>query len=238
MTAVILSRPGTDIVDLSLNQRGKEEITLVLKDTLLDGSRDYHFAVTELSVPLTKTHMFGWLKSSQVLFEIHRRNVGVVFNEAYNYGETSVYHVLLQEEIAADVFDFPGWIDLLHGGDITFNLNGLTDAEKVVKIRGELDRQFTTLPLTDALSNDDPTTMSDISSYTLLTGRKFYDCQQFIKSLNEFATQFNQYLMKFGLSTTNAADGNVYHGGVLGDSQRFSSDDGVPNFQDAEVRSL
>ena len=76
--------------------------------------------------------------------------------------------------------------------------------------------------------------MSDVSTYYIQTGRKFYDTQQFAKSLSEFGTIFNQHLMKFGLTNGDGSEGNVFHGGVDDDSERFTSVNGVRNYTDSD----
>ena len=63
MARVLLNKFGTDIQDLTITQNSSNETTVVLRDALLLGTKDYHFAVTELSVPLTNTPIFGWMKT-------------------------------------------------------------------------------------------------------------------------------------------------------------------------------
>jgi hypothetical protein len=73
MTSVLLNRADTDITDLSILQTGSEEATVNLRDALLDGSKDYHFCVSELTVPLQNIDMFGFITHATELFSIHRR---------------------------------------------------------------------------------------------------------------------------------------------------------------------
>ena len=75
MTTILLNRQGTDIVDLSTTQTGSPETTIMTKDALLLGEKDYRFAVTELSIPMQNIDMFGYQTTqTQELFTIQRRN--------------------------------------------------------------------------------------------------------------------------------------------------------------------
>ena len=76
MTTTIV-RTGTDVVTLEVLQTGSDETTVVLQkiDALLDGSKNYHFACTELSVPLENCPMHPLTQQFE-LFSIIRRNVG------------------------------------------------------------------------------------------------------------------------------------------------------------------
>ena len=82
MTSVILNRVGGDIVDLHVTQTGSEETTVILKDPLLRGDKDYKFAVTEWSIPLQNIDMFGFLSATTTeLFTIQRRTVRAVHTD-------------------------------------------------------------------------------------------------------------------------------------------------------------
>ena len=72
MTSVLLNRAGTDIVDLSVTQTGSAETTVILKDALLAGDKDYRFAVTELTVPLQNIDMFGFLQICALQIRLNR----------------------------------------------------------------------------------------------------------------------------------------------------------------------
>ena len=76
MSSVIINKTTSDVVDIELVQSGSHTISTVLRDSLLDGSKDYSFAAVHLSVPLEATPMFP-LKSEFELFTIHRRNAGI-----------------------------------------------------------------------------------------------------------------------------------------------------------------
>ena len=74
MTAVQI-KAGTDYVELELTQNDSYETSCYLKENILDNALNYHFAVTELNVPLHGTPIFP-ITTSQILFRVHRRNVG------------------------------------------------------------------------------------------------------------------------------------------------------------------
>ena len=102
MTEVLLNRTGTDIVDLSVNQTGSSETTVILKDALLSGSKDYRFAVTELSIPLQNIDMFGFLTATQELFTVQRRTYRSTLTE-YSEEQTE-----FEATVVANATDMPG----------------------------------------------------------------------------------------------------------------------------------
>ena len=109
MSRVILNKVGTDIVDLQVTQTGNNETTVILKDALLLGNKDYHFAVTELSVPLVEAPIFGWVKQDTELFQIQRRNLGVEFTAGTLFGETHIHYATLQGEIDNHMWEDDGF---------------------------------------------------------------------------------------------------------------------------------
>ena len=106
MARVVLNKFGTDIQDLTMTQNGSSETTVVLRDSLLLGDKDYHFGVTELSVPLTNTPMFGWMKKNTVLITILRRKTAIVFDNTTDFGETHAHLIEFNAQMnTADPFD-------------------------------------------------------------------------------------------------------------------------------------
>jgi len=75
MTTVQVNKTGTDYVELELTQADSFETSCYLKENLLDNALNYHFCVTELSVPLHGTPLFP-ITGTQRLFRVLRRNVG------------------------------------------------------------------------------------------------------------------------------------------------------------------
>ena len=75
MTTVQVNKTGTDYVELELTQADSFETSYYLKENLLDNALNYHFCVTELSVPLHGTPLFP-ITETQRLFRVLRRNVG------------------------------------------------------------------------------------------------------------------------------------------------------------------
>lgn len=200
MSRVILNKVGTDIVDLSVTQTGDSETTVVLKDALLDEAKEYHFAVTELSIPLTNTSMFEWITDPTELFIIHRRNVSdnVEFNEASEYGETHADLDDFATQVLDDDVDFDGWGDQIWGDDDYYGDPTKTEAQHIAQIQLDLIAHLTVLPILT-----DPTD----ASYRIQPGRRFYDPLSFVKSLNEFANYFNTQVVEQGIR-------NIYHSGV------------------------
>ena len=80
MTTVEINRHGTDITSLDVFQSGSHESSVNLRHDLLDDRRNYHFAVTSLSVPLNKSPIHKLTKTLE-LFRIERRDVGGHIND-------------------------------------------------------------------------------------------------------------------------------------------------------------
>ena len=184
MARVVLNKIGTDIQDLTVTQTSSSETTVILNDALLLGTKDYHFGVTELSVPLTNAPMFGWMKTDQELFQIQRRNTGIVFDETTQYGQTHAQLILFNAQTSANAV-FPNtfanqlayWTDLLalfpplaFGNQAERNLVGAL-----------LIRQFTINPI---LAD------GSVSTFIAQPGRKFYDALQFTRALSMFCANF------------------------------------------------
>ena len=225
MTAILLNRVGTDIVDLSTTQQGSPETTIILKDSLLLGAKDYRFAVTELSIPMQNIDMFGYQTSvTQELFEIQRRNYHTVlteegarqteFEEARNTGviPSIAGYILWTAYIRAE--------EANRQGGATFVDNALlSDADRIAAMQLNLKGLFSVVPLPDFEAQ---------STYNLARGRKFYDVNQFVKSLSDFAKVFNTQLLAKGID-------NLHYGNKPGDSALININnkqfDHVANYQ-------
>lgn len=207
MTEVILNRTGGDIVDLQVTQVGSEEATVVLKDPLLRGDKDYKFAVTEWSIPLQNIDMFGFLTETTELFTIQRRTVRA------QHTERSTQQQAFETTVTANAVDFGAMETLIRteenvrtGGGYYFDDDDQAPlADRIGAIREALQDLFTVVPTP---------TFIPFSTYSLLRGRKFYDVNQFVKSLSEFARVFSEQLLKTGINDVhfgNTFDANGDH---------------------------
>ena len=84
MTSVQINRVGTDSTELELVTSGSNEASIILNKNLLDGSKQYHFACTQLSVPLGNTPIFPDTVNTD-LFTVMRRNVGSSLTDITDY---------------------------------------------------------------------------------------------------------------------------------------------------------
>ena len=199
MTEVLLNRTGTDIVDLSVNQTGSSETTVILKDALLSGSKDYRFAVTELSVPLQNIDMFGFLTATQELFTVQRRTYRSTLTE-YSEEQTE-----FEATVVANATDMPGVTAFIRAeqgqrrGGATF----VDDQTALFNVRLEAMRQELKLLFSVVPSNE----FVPFSTYSLVRGRKFYDVNQFVKSLSDFARVFNTGLLANGTDDLHFGNG-------------------------------
>jgi hypothetical protein len=203
MTAVLLNRTDTDIVDLSIIQTGSEESTVMLRDTLLDGSKDYHFCVSELSVPLQNIDMFGFLTSATELFSIHRRTVRGYLSEVTTIDQQFALDVLAGHMDHAEMTILSPAItaeEALRVGTAGGGPNtgrfidpgvGVAIGDRQDVIRVALTNLYSVLPTT---------AYQNVSTYSLLPQRKFYDVNQFMKSLSDFARLFNRRLRDTGIN--------------------------------------
>ena len=82
MTTTIANVGNTDIVDFSIEQTGSPRTEVYLEEPLLDGTKDYMVAVTELCVPLSEEPMMTFSLADRDLFTIRRRKAG---NTITNY---------------------------------------------------------------------------------------------------------------------------------------------------------
>lgn len=75
MSSADVSRPNCDIVNISLEQQGKPELSVFFKKPFIDENRHYVCCVSNLSVPMMATRMLP-ATALQDLFYILRRNAG------------------------------------------------------------------------------------------------------------------------------------------------------------------
>ena len=183
MTNVQINQVGTDLLELEIIQSGSHEASVTLNHTILDGTKSYHFALSELNAPLVEIPIFGWITQPIELFRIVRRNEGVVYN-----AETSVEIITFLAEQVLNNIDLDDY-DYL-GLDYT----GLTNAQIEDLILHTLYAIHTINSLLPTTGVVDP---SDI--YRIKPGRKFYDAGEFVRSLQDWAMMFNKELLKAGL---------------------------------------
>jgi hypothetical protein len=235
MTSVLLNRTGGDIVDLQVTQTGSGEATVVLKDPLLRGDKDYKFAVTEWSIPLQNIDMFGFLTTTQELFQIQRRVVRSTHTE--HSAEQQTFDVA----VLANNVDFAATATLIQTEEALRTVDGnpifvddQTDTlvERIDAIREALAGLFSVVPTP---------LFVPFSTHSLLRGRKFYDVNQFVKSLSDFARVFGEQLLKtginevhFGNTTYEDDDGNDQHDETLIDTD----DETFDGFHDEQMLKI
>ena len=183
MARVVLNKIGTDIQDLSVTQTSSNETTVILNKALLLGTKDYHFGVTELSVPLTDAPMFGWMKKDTELFEIRRRKTGIVFDQTTQYGDThaqlNTFNAQTNVADATDAADPASFAaNLAHwNGLLGLALVNGNQAD-INQVGPLLVRRYTIKPI---LAN---------ATFIAQPGRKFYDALQFTRALSMFCDNF------------------------------------------------
>ena len=74
MTSITTNRVNQDVVELEIIQNGSDETEMTLKDVLLDGSKSYHFVVSELSVPLVECGMHPITKEFALFTVAHQQS--------------------------------------------------------------------------------------------------------------------------------------------------------------------
>ena len=74
MSSYLINRSGVDQVSVEFMQTGRSETSCSLHNDLLDGTKQYHFCVDSMNIPLNNTPL-NRHKGTE-LFRILRRNVG------------------------------------------------------------------------------------------------------------------------------------------------------------------
>lgn len=100
MTNVQINQVGCDLVELETIEAQSNITSFNLNEALLDGSKTYHFGVSELNCPLANTSLLGWITQATELFRVVRRNVGVSYNNYVDMVDD------LQEHIVAGDVDY------------------------------------------------------------------------------------------------------------------------------------
>ena len=78
MTSVVANKIGLDLVDIQVEQKGKADTDMFFQEPVLDHSKDYVVAVSELSVPLGTEPMMTKNRAlaGQVFLEIRSKRSG------------------------------------------------------------------------------------------------------------------------------------------------------------------
>lgn len=183
MTTVQINQVGTDVTELDIFQNNSNEATVILNESLLDGTKQYHFSVSELNCNLVDTPIFGWISETTELFRLVRRNSEV----EYDATESALLTEFLDLQ-AADLIDYDAYA-------ATYGLTyvGLTNAQKEELIFYTITALTTVNSLLPTENVAEP---SDI--YRVQPGRKFYDPSDFVRSLSDWAMFFNKEALKAG----------------------------------------
>ena len=201
MTSVSINRTGTVTTELEMITTGSDEASVVLTRKLLDGSRQYHFAVTELSVPLGSTPMFPDTKKTG-LFTILRRNVG------QSLTDIAAYQVTLADLTTFRAYntDDPAGANYLTNAMIlqlleNLNLEGEVEPEDGrpeyltvldAHYLGQYENALEDTPITLLPDKEDAT-------YSISPSHPFYDCGDFVKDIMRWINVFNQEQSKKGI---------------------------------------
>jgi len=78
MSSVIVNKIGLDLVDLNIEQTGEPQTDMFFQEPLLDHTRDYVVAISELSIPLGEEPMLSNIDSdkNKTLGYIRRKSIG------------------------------------------------------------------------------------------------------------------------------------------------------------------
>ena len=84
MSSVIVNKVGLDLVDLNIEQTGDATTDMFFQEPLLDHTRDYVVAISELSVPLGEEPMLSNIESdkNKTLGYIRRKSIGGTVGDA------------------------------------------------------------------------------------------------------------------------------------------------------------
>ena len=208
MTSVSINRTGTDTTELEMITTGSDEASVVLTRKLLDGSRQYHFAVTELSVPLGSTPMFPDTQKTG-LFTILRRNVGESLTDI------AAYQVTLADLTTFRAYntDDPAGANYLTNAMILQLLENL-NLEGEVEPEDGRPEYLTVLDAhylgayENALEDTALTLLPDKedATYSISPSHPFYDCGDFVKDIMRWINVFNQEQSKIGIEEDDYGD--------------------------------
>ena len=102
MTTAIVNRSHSDVVDLTIEQRGQPRTEIFLEEPLLDGTKDYVVGCTALAIPMSEEPMITYDDTIRDLLNIRIRSVGSFTTQINNITVGAEYH---------PVFSFePDWV--------------------------------------------------------------------------------------------------------------------------------
>lgn len=201
MSSYLINRSGVDQVSVEFMQTGRSETSCSLHNDLLDGTKQYHFCVDSMNIPLNNTPL-NKHKGTE-LFKILRRNVGTNIeledlNTSINIADIVAENTGLAgiiQQIADENLTLDGLlVDLNNAvGAIAIAAAQLAYDDQVAVIVG-LQAAYEAQLLVVAAAR---ATNSARSTYTLQ--QDFLDVQSFVASLRNFARGFREHFQQAGL---------------------------------------
>ena len=197
MTSAVVNKVGTDVVTLQMIQTSSDETTVSLREALLDGSKDYHFTVSELSVPLDSCPMHP-ITSEFALFSIVRRKIGVgvdVIPAAYTAS------VNTQEQFEQNLATGLTQAEITNIANVILQLGlgAYNEDAYVAAIRTELQRLVSVAQVNTQV----PLTPTRIDTYYLHPKNPMFSPSQMVQSLQDWAHTFNIEQTFLGIQHAN-----------------------------------
>jgi len=185
------------VVTLGMIQTSSDETTVSLREALLDGSKDYHFTVSELSVPLDSCPMHP-ITSEFALFSIVRRNIGIgVDIIPAQYTATLNALAVFETDYAIGLTQ----AEITHVANVNLGLGlgAYNEGEYVAAIRAELQRLLSLAQIGTQV----PLTPARIDTYYLNPKNPMFSPSQMVQSLQDWCHTFGIEQTFLGIQSAN-----------------------------------
>lgn len=189
MSSVVVNKVNSDVVEIEIIESRSDKSTTALQEALLDGQKEYNFAVVQLSCDLQQHPMFPITEEFE-LFRIVRRNVDESLTD-----QTAAYDLANANFVTWSEIDS---LPELSGGYSDAQMTTFANVTLGLAL-GAFDRAAYILAITThleavLLAAQLPTTVNLLGrngSYYISPNKPFYSPIEFIQDLNSWGNVFN-----------------------------------------------
>ena len=199
MTTAVYNRVDQDSSEVSFIQFGSNVAEAHLRDELLNGQLDYHFAISSLSVPLNRVPIHPVDKETTI-FQLVRRNQGGLVNLQANLSEPYTAFLALVEDDQKEA-DYQAFAVTFQG--LGVQVDGANSKEEIYLGFAGYFNVETTAPLFGI----EPSTASALRikpsnfSFSLSPNKQHFSVNDFFKSFSDWCKLINMKLTQNGLFT-------------------------------------
>ena len=235
MSSVIINKVNSDVVEIEVIETRTDQSVTTLQHALLDGQKEYNFAVVQLSCPLDNHPMFPITEEFE-LFRIARRNTNVsltaaqpAYTIALNNLNTFV-NVQSQQEADGGLSDALMYqlANAAPPNGLGLALGGFNRDIYIAAILAHYQAVYNA-----AIRQTTVNLLGRNGSYYISPGKPFYNPTTFVQDLNSWGNVFNVEQTIVGLQPNDYGGADT----LVALVDDFVEQDGTVTDQIAEMRN-